>query len=679
MNRILLLTLGLFSIICVGQTNDLNLMPIPKEFIKGESRLKIKTNFTIGVDGVVSNRVELATTKFLRRLSDKTGVFIDQGFALNNVDINKVTLFIEFERLGELVLNEDESYKLEVASDKIKINAVTDIGVVYALETLYQLVANNSEYYYFPEVKIGDGPRFPWRGLMIDVARHFMPVDVIKRNLDAMAFVKMNVFHWHLVDDQGFRIESKTHPKLHELASDGQYYTQEQIKDIVKYASDRAIRVVPEIDVPAHATAFVTAYPEIASKDTVYTLQRFAGQFDPTLDPTNERTYEILTDLFGEVSKLFPDKYFHIGGDENEGKQWDENENIQKFMKENDLKDNHELQTYFNIRLEKILLGLNKSMMGWEEIMTEHMPTTALIHSWRGVNEGIVAGQSIVNAAKNGYMTIQSNGYYIDLLQPAQEHYIVDPIPDHFTMTKMERERILGGESTMWSELVTPLTIDSRIWPRTAAIAERFWSPKEINDVDDMYRRLDPISNSLEQIGLTHLKNKRAILNNIANYQSIDALENLTKITEPYKIYSRNAGGTQYKSFSPFTLFADACTADASDAYKFNKLVHEYISKPTEDKKSDLLIYLKSWSVIDDDLMEISRDAPLVLRVLPFASRVSKISDLFIAGMEKEKFSKSEFKAIEKLLNEKEDPEINLDVELAVSSSLLDLAVFLNR
>ena len=183
---------------------------------------------------------------------------------------------------------------------------------------------------------------------MIDVARHFQPVNVIKRNLRAMASVKMNVFHWHLTDDQGFRIESKVYPKLQELASDGLYYTQEQIKDIVTYADNLGIRVIPELDVPGHASAILAAYPELGSKDNYnYTIERNSGVFDPTLNPTKIITYEFLENLFSEIAPLFPDDYFHIGGDENEGKHWNENKDIQRFKNQHGLKTNHDLQTYF--------------------------------------------------------------------------------------------------------------------------------------------------------------------------------------------------------------------------------------------------------------------------------------------------------------------------------------------
>lgn len=669
---ILLYILFLCSTLSYGQTNDLNLMPWPQEIEIGENKLVINADFTIKINQKSSDRIDLATTQFLRRLTDKTGVFLYNGFATNESKIENPTVEVNYTSIAKLELDEDESYQLNVTKNKISITASTDIGVAHAFSTLFQLITNDSNSYYIPEVTISDFPRFAWRGLMIDCSRHFMPIDVLKRNIDAMASVKMNVFHWHLTDDQGIRIESKIYPELHKLGSDGLYYTQDQIKDLVQYASSRGIHVLPEIDVPGHATAFVTAIPEISSIPGTYSIERNAGIFDPTLDPTNEKTYEVLTNLFGEVTTLFPFLYFHIGGDENEGKHWDKSKHIQQFMKEKGLKTNHDLQTYFNIRLQKILKKENKILMGWDEIMTDEMPKDAMIHSWRGENEGFEEGGTQIKAAKLGFKTVLSNGYYIDRMQPASEHYLVDPLSTA-TLTSEEEKRIVGGEATMWNELVTPLTIDSRIWPRTAAIAERFWSAKEVTAVNNMYQRLAVINNNLEYIGIAHIRNKDVILRNISNYQDTGALEKLSNISEPLKVYSRNVNGVEYQMYSPFTLFADACTADASGVKIFNNLVSNYISKKDEVSKDMLIDYFNSLKNIEVELQKISNNAPLVKRVLPYANRVSKIASIFEAALTNKNMSKKQYGELIELLDKKEDPAINLDVELALTASLKKL------
>ncbi|MFK5959468.1 MAG: family 20 glycosylhydrolase [Lutibacter sp.] len=669
-NKILLL-IYLYSFGCFSQNENLNLMPWPQEITIGNSKLVINPEFKIAINNKNSKRIDIATTKFLRRLSGRTGVFFENGFAYNTSEIKNATLEITYDSIGKLEIYEDESYTLVISKDKIKIAATTDIGVIYALETLLQSVSFNEEAYFFPEIKINDKPRFTWRGLMIDVARHFQPIDVLKRNLDAMAAVKMNVFHWHLTDDQGFRIESKTHPKLHQLGSDGLYYTQNQIKELVQYASDRGIRVIPEIDVPGHATAILAAYPELASKDTIYSVERFAGIFNPTLDPTNEKTYIVLADLFKEMSQLFPYKYFHIGGDENKGKHWNENLKIQQFMMKHGLETNHDLQTYFNIRLENILSKLGKSIMGWEEIMTPKMPTTALIHSWKGKNEGMPAGQSLINAAKKGYNTILSNGYYIDLMQPATEHYLIDPLPKNNNLTATEKKLILGGEATMWSELVTPLTIDSRIWPRTAAIAERFWSSSSVNDISNMYSRLENVSFRLEELGITHIKNRDVILRNITNNQNIEALVELTKVYEPIKIYTRNKGGIEYKSYSPFTLFADACTADAIDAIIFNDLVKDFLSTKNVSSKKEILIILKKWANNANLFTQIKKSNPILKTIEPLSKNVSEISESLLSIIESDSFESVDFLKLKNQYFKLKNPIV--DVEFASLNSLKKL------
>ena len=661
-------------------SNQLSLMPWPKEINVKEGYFPIQRDFTVFIKGAGSeSRVSKAAVRFLRHLSNNSGVFLNEGFPFFEGGEQGHSLVIQVGQEVELKQGSDESYALEVSAQGISLRSKTDLGALHGLSTLMQLQQVARGEYVFPHVQINDTPRFVWRGLMMDVSRHFMPVDVVKRNLDAMAFVKLNVFHWHLSDDQGFRVEVKSLPNLHEKASDGLYYTQAQIRDIVQYADERGIRVVPEFDVPGHGTAFLTAYPEFASNTEInYSLERNSGIFDPTLDPTNEGLYSFLDTLFAEVAPLFPDEYFHIGGDENEGKHWSENPDIQAFMKANGIEDNHGLQTYFNIRLEKILKKYGKRLMGWEEIMTPNMPKSALIHSWRGVNEGMQPGESLLKAVRNGYQAILSNGYYIDLMLSVDEHYLVDPMPAK-ELSAEEKSRILGGEATMWSELVTPLTIDTRIWPRTAAIAERFWSDQKIRDLDDMHRRLDRISHKLEGVGSRHLQVRDYLFRNIANYQDTWALKDLADISEPFKIYSRNRGGTEYQVYSPFTLFADACAADAADRRPFKKRVETYVSEEKPEEKAVLMGYFEKWRSIYGRLQLIENEAPLVQRTLPYAKRVRDISAIMLEGLENGSLTTLEYGELKGLLDEVDDPKLNLDVELAVEEDVLLLAAHLAK
>ena len=672
MKHILLSLFVLIACKAYSQTKEkepINLMPWPKEINENTSKFIIDDDLTISIDGNDQGRVYNNAIGFLRRLSDRTGTFLKIGFPVEGY----AKIKISFNFIAQLTIEDDESYSLDISNDVITINANTDVGAIRGLQTLLQLADFDENGYYFQGVSINDAPRFVWRGLMIDAARHFQPVDVIKRNLDAMASVKMNVFHWHLCDDQGFRVESKVYPKLHEIGGDGIYYTQEQIKDVVKYASNLGIRVVPEFDVPGHATAILAAYPELGSiEGATYSVERNSGIFDPTLNPTIDETYEFLNNLFTELAPLFPDEYFHIGGDENEGKHWDSNQEIQDFKKKNNLKDNHELQTYFNIKLEKILNRLGKKLMGWDEIMTPDMPTTAVIHSWRGKNEGFEKGGTLIEAAKKGYSTVLSAGFYIDRMLPVEHHYSVEPIGDA-TLTDEERSRILGGETTMWSELVTPLTIDSRIWPRTAAIAERLWSPKEVNDVVNMRKRLKVISFRLEELGLTHIKNRDVILRSMTNNQDISSLKTLTRICEPIKMYSRNAGGTEYKTYSPFTLFADACTADAEDAVAFNEAVSGFIKKSDDENTKKVLLYLNKWTNNHADFLKISKN-PNVKPLESLSENLSKASKLLVSGLKGKHLEEMEFKQLKNSLKHLKEPIV--DVELSILDSLEKLMLF---
>ncbi|KQB39769.1 beta-N-acetylhexosaminidase [Flavobacterium aquidurense] len=669
------------------QKEQLNLMPWPQSVVLNDGNFALNKKFKVNITGNPNPRIFGGVTRFLRRLDGRTGIFFEQGFITKLNEVPDATLQINCDKSGKIGLYEDESYHLDIKQNQITINATSDLGALHGLETLLQMLQNNNSSFYFPNSKVSDFPRFTWRGLMIDASRHFQPVDVIKRNIDALAAMKMNVFHWHLVDDQGWRIEMKKHPKLIELASDGMYYTQEEIRNIVKYADERGILIVPEIDVPGHGSAILTAYPEIGSKVitltggtsekniqgtaiATYGIERNAGIFSPTLDPSNPKTYQLLSEIFDEVCPLFPGAYFHIGGDENEGKDWDANPKIQEFKKKNKLATNHELQTYFTMQLVPMLKKHGKQLMGWEEILTKNMSKDAIIHSWRGPNEGVVAGQSLVDAVKKGYKTVLSNGYYIDLMYPIASHYLNDPMPKGANLTADEKARILGGEATMWTELTTSTTIDSRLWPRTAAIAERLWSAEDITDVASMRKRLEVVSFRLEELGLTHIRNKAVILRNISNNQNIKSLNEFSNVCEPLKGYTRNKGGTEYQMYSPLTLFADACTPDAKDSLAFDDAVTQYLANKTPENKAKLVAFFNKWIAVNKGLAELSVNAPLVQSILPLSKKLNDASQALLLVLD----NKSTLKTDDlKNLIEQCNTKDHADVELSVYASLKKL------
>jgi hexosaminidase len=599
------------------------LLPVPHQIVYTADKFELTEDFTIAVEGKCHERLYKNATRLLRRLAGRTGLFFPQDFVTNEKPGNKdsADFVITVKRPGKVKLYEDESYRLSITNKKISLDAETDIGALRGLETFLQLLNADQEGYYFPGVDITDAPRFPWRGLLLDVSRHYMPLEVIKRNLEGMAAVKMNVFHWHLADDQGFRVECKTFPKLHEMGSDGFYYTREQIREVIAYADNLGIRVMPEFDVPAHTTSWFVGYPELASAPGPYTIERYWGIKDPVMDPTRKQTYAFLNKFFKEMAALFPDEYMHIGGDENNGKHWDANQDIQKYMQKHKIEDNHALQSHFNRRVLKILNKYGKKMIGWDEIFQPDLPNTVVIHSWRGQ-------ESLVSAAQQGYKGILSNGYYIDLMQPASFHYLNDPILEDAPLSDEQKKNILGGEATSWGELVSPETVDSRIWPRTAAIAERLWSPQNVRDVEDMYERLEFISFRLEELSLTHRKNYRMMLRRLTNDTDITALKTLVDLLEPVKIYQRHFQGVTYTSYSPLTRVVDAARPESMTARRFGILIDSLIADPGMDGRIIIADMLRKWRNNHKALKETINVSPILREIETLSRDLATISEI---------------------------------------------------
>ena len=599
-----------------------NLMPAPASITFNDERLPIDESFKVAIRGHSDARLQAAVARFVKRLEGRTVYSFAQGLALDD-QLTTLIVHCEGPGLGKDVpaLNENESYRIDITSRQALLSAPTVVGAIRGLETVLQLVESDRRGYFLSGLKLQDAPRFPWRGLMIDVARHFEPVEVLKRNLDAMAAVKLNVFHWHLSEDQGFRVESKKFPKLHQLGSDGNYYTQEQIKDVIAYAHARGIRVVPEFDIPGHSTSWLVGYPELGSAPGPYTIERRPGIFEPALDPTREEVYKFLDVFLSEMAALFPDAYMHIGGDENEGKQWDRNPAIQAYMKAKGIKDNHALQAYFNTRLLKILQKNGKKMIGWDEILQPEIPKDVVIHSWRGT-------AALAEAARKGYDGILSNGFYIDLIFPASQHYATDPLPADSTLTPEEARHVLGGEATMWAEWVTPETIDSRIWPRTAAIAERLWSPRHVTDVNDMYRRLAVISLQLEELGLTHKKNQDMMLRRLLRSDEIGPLRTLVSILEPVKEYRRYQLRPQ-TMLSPLTGVVDATTPDSETARKFAMMVDAFLADAPRYQlyRSELGQMLAEWQTAGAALEPLIDRSPSLKEVKPLANNLTVLGE----------------------------------------------------
>jgi hexosaminidase len=588
----------------------LNLMPQPAHIKPAPGALRIDANFTIALTGHTEPRLQRASERFLTQLHRQTALLL----AKTSSNAAKATLVVDTDHASKEIqeLGEDESYSLEVTPSGAKLNAANPLGALRGLQTFLQLVEVTPDGFAAPAISIQDQPRFAWRGLMIDVSRHFIPLDVLKRNLDGMEAVKMNVFHWHLSENQGFRVESKKFPKLHELGSDGLYYTQEEIRDFIIYARDRGIRVVSEFDMPGHSTAWFVGYPELASGSGPYSVERKWGIFDPAMDPTSENTYKFLDELIAEMAKLFPDGYFHIGGDEVNGKEWDANKKIQEFKKSHNLKTNEDLQAYFSQRVQKLVTKHGKAVVGWDEVFIPGVPKDIVIQSWRGQ-------QSLAAAAQQGYHGILSNGYYLDLGWSAARHYAVDPLSGPAAgLTDDQKKLILGGESCMWSEYVDPENIDSRIWPRNAAIAERFWSPQSVTDSSSMYLRMSVISERLEWLGLTHRTYQRKMLQRIAGSASPEefaALRNLADVVEPVKDYTREqTAPVEPTSQLPLNRLVDAVGLESDAGRHFSELVDKFLAASCRDTATayELRTQLALWSQNDRALAPLALKSVLV-------------------------------------------------------------------
>jgi hexosaminidase len=603
----------------------LDAMPLPAHATQSEGQFIIDQSFAMAINDRSDTRVVLGKRRFLEMLSRETGI----PLAVES-PTGKAAFVIHTTGPGEpeQQLGEDESYHLAISPTSVELTAPNPLGVLHGLQTFLQLVHVTPQGFSVPVVTIDDQPRFPWRGLMIDAGRHFMPVAVIERNLDGMEAVKLNVMHWHLSDDQGFRVESKQFPLLQEKGSGGRYYTQQQIREVISYAHDRGIRVVPEFDMPCHTSSWLVGYPELASGAGPYQLPTKWGVLDPAMDPTRETTYQFLDNFLGEMTALFPDAYFHIGGDECDGKEWDANSRIQGFMREHKMKDDAALQSYFTGRVQKLVAGHHKIMMGWDEVLQPDTPHDVVIHSWRGE-------KALAAAARQGNRVLLSHGYYIDLNQPASEHYLVDPLSgDGASLNAEQKALVLGGEATMWSEFVTDENVDSRIWPRTAAIAERFWSPQDVRDVDSMYRRLAIVSQKLDYYGLEHNSVTPMMIERMSGGTHEEALQVLASIVQPPQGYAREEL-REYNTLSPLNRLVDAVPPESETARKFNQLATQIAAGTASPQQwQEAQVRLEVWRDNDAKLQALLQASELTAELSAISQSVSQVAAIGLQALD---------------------------------------------
>jgi hexosaminidase len=608
-----------------------NLIPQPSQLSSHEGSLAVTPSFGAIADHFRNERLDAAIGRSLDRIKAQSALSIPVSASPDNAS---AALVVTVDGPGETIQSsdEDESYSLEVTASGAHLRAATVVGAMHGLATLEQLVQSDATGLFVPAVSIQDTPRFRWRGLMIDCARHFISIETLKHTLDGMAAVKLNVFHWHLSEDQGFRIESKVFPRLTELGSDGLFYTQDQAREIVAYARDRGIRVVPEFDMPGHTSAWFVGYPDLASATGPFHIERKFGVFDPVMDPTRESTYKFLDTFIGEMAAIFPDHFMHIGGDENNGAEWKANPRIQDFMREHNLKDTAALQNHFNQRLLKLLEKHGKHMIGWDEILTPDLPKDIMVQSWRGFD-------SLATGAKNGYRGILSAGYYLNLMSTAAAHYAVDPLPQDSDLSPEEQARILGGEACMWEEQTSTQSIDSRIWPRTAAIAERLWSPRNVNDVDDMYRRLTVESLRLEVFGLTHISHEEVSLRQLRGTRQSDPLQIDPTQIDPLQIFSsvlepvtfdQRAHMQHANQLTPLNQFVDAISPDPPSRHNFELLARTYLQGPAArgEEEIRLVATFKTWIAAEPGVLRVMASSPRLAQAQPRAQQLAELGAL---------------------------------------------------
>ncbi len=617
--------LALAFCVCAGlSAQTLPLMPWPASVRATPGSVDINAGFTVSLSGAGATdpRIKAAAQRTLARLARQTGLPISTR--IDRPLANRVTLQVVVERRDHKEpqrLGDDESYSLQVSGDHVLLSADEPLGALRGLETFLQLVRQNPSAppgFSVPYVDIRDQPRFPWRGLSLDVSRHFIPVDEIERTIDGLAAIKLNVLHWHLSDDQGFRVESKKFPRLQEYGSDGSYYTQTEVREVVAYARERGVRIVPEFDIPGHSSSWLPAYPSLASGPGPYSIKHEYADLSGVIDPTKESTYRFLDGFIGEMVKLFPDEYFHIGGDEVSAKAWTSEPHIREFMKSHQIPNAAALQAMFNKRVEKLLAHHGKRMAGWDEILQPDLPKSILIQSWRGE-------KSLAAAAREGYPGILSAGYYLDLMQPASQHYAVDPLHEAAADLEPEqRKLILGGEAAMWEELATAENLDSRLWPRLAAIAERFWSPESVSDIDSMYDRLEYVNLWLEWLGLTQRSNLELMLRRFTGPgPEIGPLHLFASALEPVKGYERHRN--HYGTSASFNHLVDSIPPESDKARKFRNSVDRYLGAPNQAAADLLRKDLAAWSANAAEIRPLLESSSLLTEDLPVADGLATL------------------------------------------------------
>ncbi|MBD1432908.1 family 20 glycosylhydrolase [Sphingobacterium sp. DN00404] len=500
---------------------QLSLIPQPLQMEQHAGYFKLDRNVTVKADGTDAELDKLADL-FLQGVYDRTGLSLKKGKS------DEKGKSILFEMVPDTLGN--EGYRLSVTDKELVVQAAKANGIFYGIQTIYQLLPTDQrKSILLPSLSIVDKPRFGWRGLMLDVGRYFYSVEYVKKFIDYLSMHKLNVFHWHLTEDHGWRIAIKKYPRLTEVGAwrsgtnfqpgnnidhnpHGGFYTQEEIKEVVAYAKDRYVTVVPEIELPGHSLAALAAYPDLSCTGGPFQIPEKWGIQEDIYCAGKEEVFVFLENVLAEVFELFPSEIIHIGGDEAPKKRWSACPHCQKRIKEEGLKDEHELQSYFITRVERFLNSKGRKIIGWDEILEGGLAPNAAVMSWRGTKGGIAA-------AKMGHPVVMTptSHMYFDYFQgepylepyaiwghvPLRKVYGYEPVPEELTIE--EQKYILGVQGNLWSEFIhSPEMNEYMTYPRGAALAEIAWSNAERKDWEDFKRRLEEQYNRYEQKGINY-------------------------------------------------------------------------------------------------------------------------------------------------------------------------------
>lgn len=603
---------------------QLTVVPLPEKVETAEGFFVLNEHTPFVILGEVNDQSLHAAKRLLSGLTYRTRMTFDENIQINK-EVNKGVSLLAIQD-AKLQPGMDEAYILKVDTGGIKIQAENPVGVLRGVETLLQLVEKRDSVWGIPAMRIDDKPMLAYRGLLLDPARRFLPLDALKKTLDAMASVKLNVLHLHLSDDQGWRIESKRFPSLHVMASDGLYYTQAQIKELVKYASDRGITIVPEVDIPGHATAILTAKPGLASKDTTYRLEREFGIHKAVLNPAKEETYIFLSAVFKELSELFPGPYMHIGGDEVEYEHWKNNPEIEAFRINMELASYQALQGYFVKRVTDEVKQMGKTVIGWQEVARDGLDKDVVLQCWK--SKGLA-----YSYAKQGLKTILSYGYYLDVFYSLYDHYNNDPIPFDVNFSKDQRKNFLGAEACLWGELVDESILGYRLWPRMALTAERFWSENKRNKTS-LFEAVDAINLQLLEHKLNHIGAPYGILYHIAGSKDIETLMELQGLVTPVKGYYRHSSGFN-NTLTPLNAFADAASTDPPGLDLFYAALREFIIAGSDDANFELIAgKLFEWETYYENNQAYYQKNDQLKELEPLAKNLSATAKIANQAME---------------------------------------------